>query len=94
MSCRQIPTVSKVLLSTVGTVLELPAPSVLRRGGVGGCSAEGQWVAPVRAQSGSSPTGPHSLLSGDLSPLGLGLLHLTIPGRDLGGGGREEEEER
>lgn len=28
----------------------------------------------------------HSLLSGDLPPLGLGQLDLAIPGRDLAGG--------
>lgn len=76
MSCRQITTVSKVLLSTVETVLVIGIPSTV--GGVDGALR----VAPVGAQSRAT----HSLLSGDLPPLGLGQLHLTIPGRDLSGG--------
>lgn len=43
----------------------------------------------------------HPLLSGDLPPLGLGQLHLTVPGRDLavvgegrGGGGSVSEDGR
>lgn len=80
--------VSQVLLSTVETVLVIGISSTFCGRTWRPRRAEGGRVAPVRAQIRSRPAGKatHSLLSGDLPPLGLGQLHLAIPGRDLAGG--------
>lgn len=48
-------------------------------GGLNRCSKAGHWLDTGLSLADQT----HSTLSGDLSPLGLGQLHLSVSGRDL-----------